>query len=95
MDITKEMAELLFKLIRRSQWGGKHSDETNLFKGFYDKERKKLQKAKYELIKAGLIIRRPKNGGIHLWLNQKRCKDIYAIAGQYFNLNHYIVARAA
>lgn len=89
--ITDEQIELaiLLKLYKRGNWGGSHTSFENLKKGFKVKELgkkgwKRVEKVGKELIKEGLLLRKPTHYGLEVSLNLKQHKKICGKIKRFF-----------
>ena len=74
-------ARLLFSLVRKRKWGESHTDYENIFKAFksesFNKNIMKLARnLAEELIRAGLIIKKPTHYGLQVSLNPNMAHDI-------------------
>ena len=76
----KIQLKILEKLMKRRMWGGKHTEERNLFKGLEkhiigSRESKEALK---ELIQNGFLIKQKKTHEDHYSLNPDKMDEIYA-----------------
>lgn len=77
MDHAEEIkAKLLFKLARRRNWGGSHTAFDNLKKGFKPKDHELVKEMTDELIREGLLLKKPTGYGLHVSLNHYRAQEI-------------------
>lgn len=83
-------ARVLYFLMKRRQWGGKHSEETELERKFDPRIRSQLMQAKEELIKQGWIISSPKTKERHLYLNPRYTKEICDLVEKWFDISYLI-----
>jgi len=74
MDDLKRV--LLRKLVKQSYWGKRHTSFDNLPKGFPSHLRKDVSKVAKELIKEGLLLKKPTSYGVEVSLNPMRSKEI-------------------
>jgi len=72
-------AKILWRLYRHRYIGGKHTDINNLKKGFPKDKHKLIEKAVDELIKEGLILRKPTKYGLHVSINPKMIGEVREI----------------
>ena len=70
---------ILTKMVRHNQWEGKHTAFDNLPPGFPKELRKDVKKEAEELIKEGVIIKKPTGYGLHISLNVKKKDEIEKI----------------
>ncbi|MCR4335243.1 MAG: hypothetical protein NUV57_01765 [archaeon] len=69
-------AQILFKLVRRRQWGGKHSAIDDLKKGFPPNTHAEIQSVTDELISENMLLVKKAFYGTHVSLNPKMSKEI-------------------
>ncbi|MBU2100190.1 hypothetical protein KKG83_06880 [Candidatus Micrarchaeota archaeon] len=69
-------AQLIFKLVRRRQWGGKHSAIEDLKKGFPPNAHNEIQSIAEELIRENFFLVKKAFYGTHISLNPKKSKEI-------------------
>lgn len=67
---------LLRKLVKHGYWGGKHTSFNNLPKGFPNHLRKDVKRVAKELIKEGVLLKKPTNYGIEVSLNPRESTKI-------------------
>ena len=79
-------AKLLFKLARRRKWGGSHTAFDDLKKGFKPRDHLAVKKAAQELIREGLLFRKPSSYGLHVSLNHERAKEIKQTIREFLGL---------
>lgn len=70
---------LLRKLAKQEYWGGRYTSFDNLPKGFPKHLSKDVKKVAKELIKEGLLLRKPTGYGMEVSLNPKKHKEIVNI----------------
>ncbi len=91
--ITDEQikAAILLKLYKRGNWGASHTSFENLKKGFKigelgKKGLKRIDDIGKELIRTGLILRKPTHYGLEISLNPREHKTIYEILKKFFEI---------
>ncbi len=67
---------LLRKLVKHGYWGSRHTSFDNLPKGFPTHLHKEVKKVAKELIKEGLLLKKPTHYGLEVSLNPKMLKKI-------------------
>lgn len=67
---------LLRKLLYMGKWGAAHTSFDNLPKGFPKHLRGEVKEAAKELIKDGMLLRKPTSYGVEVSLNVKMKKEI-------------------
>lgn len=77
-------AQILFKLVRRRQWGGKHSAIEDLKKGFPPNAHNEIQSIAEELINENLVLVKKAFYGTHVSLNPKKSKEIKALVTKHY-----------
>ena len=85
-------ARILYKLSLHGYFGGRHTAEENLYKGFNLQHlgkggHKRISKLIKELIKEGILIRKPTSYGLHLRLNAAKSKEIEEYIKKHFDPN--------
>ena len=72
MNITlnKELCKLLYRLWRREKIGGAHIPADSLLKGFDRSHLDKVKDAVEDLIKIGLLKKKPTAAGLHYEVNE-------------------------
>lgn len=75
-DTATITAELLKKLRRRENWGGRHTALDNAIKGVPSHLRGEMRETAEELIKEGLLLSHPTGYGIQVSLNPQRKAEI-------------------
>lgn len=75
---------ILRKLVRHRIWMHKHTSIHNLQKGLPDylRSRKEVRKVIEELLKEKLILSKPTNYGLEVFLNIEKKKEIEDFIGQ-------------
>jgi hypothetical protein len=76
MNIRKA---LLRKFYRHGIWGAGHMREDNVPKGFQDHLRKKVMEIAEELIRKGILCKKPTSHGIQWYANRDRLEEIEKI----------------
>lgn len=91
--ITDEQikASILLKLYKRGNWGASHTSFENLKKGFKISELgkkglRRIDDVGKELIRTGLILRKPTHYGLEISLNPREHKTIYEILKKFFEI---------
>ncbi len=91
--ITDEQikAAILLKLYKRGNWGASHTSFENLKKGFKigelgKKGLKRIDDIGKEVIRTGLILRKPTHYGLEISLNPREHKTIYEILKKFFEI---------
>lgn len=74
---------ILRKLYRRRIIGGKHTVVENLTKGLPKHVVGEAKKAAEELIKEGLVIKKPTSYGLQVSLNHQRINEITKLIGEF------------
>ncbi len=69
-------AQIVFKLVRRRQWSGKHSAIDDLKKGFPPNTHNEIQSIAEELINENFFLVKTAFYGTHISLNPKKSKEI-------------------
>lgn len=87
MDEGKLKAWILYKLIRRRCWGGKHTAFDNLPKGKPKHLAKKIKKSGEELIRMGLLLQKPTSYGLQISLNPKFREEIIKTIADHYDLD--------
>ena len=77
-------AQILFKLVRRRQWGGKHSAIDDLKKGFPQNTHNEIQSIAEELIVENLVLVKKAFYGTHVSLNPKKSKEIKELIRKHY-----------
>ena len=69
---------ILRKLARHRMWMGKHTSIHNLPKGLPDylRSRKEVKKAIEEMLRQGILLSKPTNYGLEIFLNIHKKKEI-------------------
>lgn len=67
---------LLRKLVKHGYWGSRHTSFDNLPKGFPSHLRKDVKKVAKELIKEGILLRKPTSYGTETSLNPRESTKI-------------------
>jgi hypothetical protein len=80
-------ARILFKMARRRNWGGSHMAFDNLKRGFKPKDLPLIKKAGEELIREGLLVRKPTGYGLHVSLNPEKAGEIKSIIRELLGIN--------
>jgi hypothetical protein len=78
-------ASILHKLAIKRKWGESHTAFESVAKGVPLHMKGKFQDLAHELIKAGLIVRKPTGYGLQISLNVKRSGEINAIIRKYLS----------
>jgi hypothetical protein len=60
---------ILLKLSEHAYWGGRHTSEDTVFRGFPPRDHKRIEKEYRKLVREGYFIRKPKADGVHVSLN--------------------------
>ncbi len=77
MEQNREITRaLLRKLLYMGKWGGNHTSFDNLPKGFPKHLRGEVKEVAKDLIKHGLLLRKPTSYGVEVSLNVKMKKEI-------------------
>ena len=81
MDNEEIQARLLFALARKRKWGESHTAYENLFRQFASASlgndgMKQAKKMAEELIRQGLIMKKPTGYGLHVSLNSRHAQEI-------------------
>lgn len=81
-------AAILFKLFNLAKWGGSHTAFENLKKGFKPRELgrkglKRIEDCAEDLIREGLILRKPTSYGLQVSLNPRKHQEIHRIIQEY------------
>ena len=84
MDNDTIRAKLLFSLARKRKWGGSHTAYENMLRQFKSEalEKAGLKNVKNiaeELMKRGLILKKPTHYGLQVSLNPKKVEKIKRI----------------
>ena len=80
--MTDRIQRAIFKkLYLQGIWGGRHTDITNLTKGFPKHARGDVKKAVKTLIKTGYLTRKTTGYGMHIRLNVAKKKEIEECIG--------------
>jgi hypothetical protein len=89
--LTEEQikATILFKLHKRGNWGGSHTAFDSLKKGWKDEDFGKhgiklVDRMAKELIRQGLIVRKPTHYGMQVSLNPRKGEEIIAFMERFF-----------
>lgn len=74
-------AWILYKLAKHGYFHGRHTDFTNIAKGFKPQHlgkqgHKRINKLAEELTKEGFIVKKPTSYGLHVYLNSEKSKEI-------------------
>ena len=72
----KIKATILYNLRRKKVIGGVHTPFDTLRRGFPSHLGKDIKKNAKDLIKQGLILTKPTNQGLHVFLNKDKLKEI-------------------
>jgi hypothetical protein len=69
---------ILRKLVRHRMWGGKHTSIHNIPKGLPDclRSKKEVKKVIEEMLKQGLLLSKPTNYGLEVFLNIQKKIEI-------------------
>ncbi len=67
---------LLERMVSKKIWGGKHIDYEHMASGFPSHLRKKVLTVADELIRDGLIIKKPAGYGLQVFLNINKKDEI-------------------
>ena len=83
-------ARILYKLSLHGYYGGRHTAEENLYRGFKPQHlgaqgHKRLSKIIKDLIKEGILVKKPTSYGLHMRLNPSRTKEIEEYIRLYFD----------
>ncbi len=83
-------ARILYKLALHGYYGGRHTAEENLYKGFKPQHlgaegNKRVSRLIKELIKEGIILKKPTSYGLHIRLNPFKTKEIEEYIKNYFD----------
>ncbi len=70
---------ILYKLVRHNLWGGKHTAFDNIPKGFPKELWKDVKNEAEQLIREGLIVKKPTGYGLHISLNVRMKAEIEKI----------------
>lgn len=75
---------ILYKLAKHGYFHGRHTDFENISKGFKPQHlgkegKRRISKLAEELIKDGLIIKKPTSYGLHVYLNSTKSKEIVGV----------------
>lgn len=62
---------ILLKLYEHGYWGGRHTSEENIVKGFPPGDYKQIEKTFHSLKRQGFFILTPKPDGLHVSLNPR------------------------
>jgi hypothetical protein len=81
IKVDKYQLAVLKKLYLLGIWGKKHTDITNLAKGFPKDERGNIKKATKKLIQKGLLVSKITYYGKHVSLNVKMKREIEKLIG--------------
>ncbi len=86
------MAWILYKLAKHGYFHGRHTAFDNIAKGFKPQHLgkfgyKKIDKLSIELIKQGLLIKKPTSYGLHVYLNSSKSKEIKEFIKRYLNID--------
>ncbi|MBI2578804.1 MAG: hypothetical protein HYW26_03775 [Candidatus Aenigmarchaeota archaeon] len=81
MDNEEIRARLLFSLARKRKWGESHTAYENMFRQFKSESLgkaglKNVENIADELVKEGLIIKKPAHYGLQVSLNPKKSQEI-------------------
>lgn len=79
----KVKSMILYKLIRRRCWEGKHTAFANLPKGKPKHLAMKIKKSGEELIRMGLLLQKPTSYGVQISLNPKFREEIIKIIADH------------
>lgn len=79
MISIEEKAELLFKLYRKGDWGGKHTPLRGLYHQMSGMSIKELDKIVKELVNENLVFLKKSTGEIHISLNSHQKSKIRQI----------------
>ena len=71
--------KILYKMARHNLWGGKHTAFDNIPHGFPKELWKDVRKEIEELIKEGIIVKKPTGYGLHVSLNVGKKAEIEKI----------------
>lgn len=77
-------AEILFKLVRRRQWGVKHSALDDLKKGFPSRIHDEIQSTALELISKNMLLVKKSFYGTHVSLNPKKSNEIKEMITKHY-----------
>ncbi len=74
-------AWILYKLAKHGYFHGRHTDFENIAKGFKPQHlgkegKKRIDKLAEDLIKSGLMVKKPTSYGLHVYLNSEKSKEI-------------------
>jgi len=72
----KVKATILYHLRRKKVIGGVHTPFDTLTNGFPSHLGKNIKKIAKDLVKKGLILTKPTNQGLHVFLNKNKLKEI-------------------
>lgn len=70
---------ILRKMVRHCYWGGKHTAFDNVPKSFPKEVWKDVEKELEQLIRDGLVVKKPTGYGLHVSLNVKMKAEIEKI----------------
>lgn len=85
-DEDKIKATILYNLRRRKIIGGVHTHFDTLKKGFPSHLGKDIKKIVKELIKKELILTKPSNYGLQVYLNKNKLKEIELIISKILGI---------
>ncbi|MFH1587254.1 MAG: hypothetical protein ABID38_05330 [Candidatus Diapherotrites archaeon] len=77
-------AQIIFKLVRRRQWGGKHSAIDELKKGFPPNTHNEIQSIADDLISKNMLLVKKAFYGTHVSLNSKKAKEIKELITKHY-----------
>ena len=91
-DLSDEQvkARILYRLALHGYYGGRHTAEENLYKGFKPQHlgaegHKRVSRLIKELIKEGILIKKPTSYGLHIRLNAAKSGEIEEFIKKYFD----------
>ena len=76
LDENRIKATILYHLRRKKVIGGVHTPFDTLRRGFPSHLGREIMDIAKDLIKAGLLITKPTNQGLHISLNKERITEI-------------------
>ena len=92
MDNEEIRARILFALTRKRKWGESHTAYENIFRQFKSEALgkaglKNVKNIADELIKEGLIIKKPAHYGLQVSLNPRKADEIRKIIKEQLKLD--------
>jgi len=83
LELTGIQIKIIWRLSRRSKYGGSHTAMENALKGFPSHLGRDVREAFYGLVKLGLVVLRPTGYGMQVSLNKELIPTIRAICLWY------------